>query len=234
MHHLEFDIRLHLGGAWHIGTGLARALVDRTTRRDARGNVYVPASTIKGRLRNACEHVARLYSSQDNSLRACQPPDPRRMCRGSETCLVCRLFGSPYVAGSLFFEDGALTQEVAKVYTANYQTSPRTRVKLDPRRGTAERGHLFTTEYAEQNLTFDSRVSGLVPLTPFEGDSNRAHELVLLAAGVRMVRELGGDKSAGFGSCEMTFAGPLRLGGETVAASNLTDLVDCLELYGLE
>jgi CRISPR/Cas system CSM-associated protein Csm3 (group 7 of RAMP superfamily) len=231
---LDFAIRIHMERASHVGTGLGRGLVDRTTRRDARGNVYIPASTIKGRLRDACEHVVRLYSNQDNGLRACHPPNPANMCRGKDTCIVCRLFGSAYVGERLFFEDGVLTAEIVKAYTESYQSSPRTRVKLDPRWGTAARGHLFTTEYVEPNLTFAARVSGRLPLTSFEGKPAHAYELVLLAAGVRMVKELGGDKSAGFGLCEMSFEGPLRIGQDSVDYDELTALVDCLELYGIE
>jgi CRISPR/Cas system CSM-associated protein Csm3 (group 7 of RAMP superfamily) len=193
---------------------MSRGLVDRTTRRNARGEVYVPASTIKGRLRNACEDVARLYCSADEQLQRCRPPSPQNMCRGSAPCIVCRIFGSAYVGERLFFDDAVLRDDLREVYDPAIQSEPRTRVKLDRRRGAAAKGHLFSTEYAEPQLAFRTEVSGRLPLTPLAEEKGLAYELILLAAGVRMVKELGGDKSAGFGACQMSFTSDIRIGNK--------------------
>ena len=40
---------------FHCGTGLPRRLVDRSVQRDATGYLFVPGSTIKGLVREACE-----------------------------------------------------------------------------------------------------------------------------------------------------------------------------------
>lgn len=228
---VRFEFDLKMTRAWHIGTGLARGLIDRTINRDARGSVYVPASTIKGRLRNACEHVARMYNSKSNQLQVCNPPDPRFMCRGSAACITCRIFGSAYAGEQLYFEDGCLQQEQA-IYDLSNQAQPRARVKLDRKRGIAASGHLFTSEYAELGLTFRSRAVGRLPLTPIDEDITQSYELILLAAGMRMLKELGGDKSVGFGACETSFVGCLHVNGKTISPGTLFEMIDLLEFYG--
>ena len=232
---IGFQLEIKLGSAWQVGTGRARGLLHRTTCRNAIGEVYITASTIKGRLRGACEQIVRLYSNQDNKLRACQPPRPQDMCRGSDTCIVCRLFGSPYVGERLFFEDAVLTTELHKVYEPADLTSSRTRIKLDRRLGVAETGHLFSSEYSQPALSFRAGVSGKLPLTTLAGDASHAYELLLLAAGVRMVKGLGGDKSVGFGGCEMSINGGLRVGSDKISPADLLEnWLEYFEFYGTE
>jgi CRISPR/Cas system CSM-associated protein Csm3 (group 7 of RAMP superfamily) len=165
MYGVKFEFNIRMARAWHVGTGWAQGLISRTINRDSRGSVYIPASTIKGRWRNACENLARLYKSEENQLQICNPPNPRSMCRGSVACITCRIFGSAYTGERLYFEDAGLLQGET-IYDPSIQAQPRTRVKLDRKRGIAATGHLFTSEYAEADLTFHSKVIGRLPLTP--------------------------------------------------------------------
>jgi CRISPR/Cas system CSM-associated protein Csm3 (group 7 of RAMP superfamily) len=231
-----FKLEITMNAAWQVGTGLSRGLLDRTTYRNAYGEVYIPASTIKGRLRNACENIARLYyKKDDNQLKPCQPPSPQSMCRGSKICIICRLFGSAYVGERLFFEDAALSSELREIYEPADVAQVRTRIKLDRRYGVAEKGHLFSTEYAESALSFHANISGNLELTPVDGDTNHPYELILLAAGVRMVKELGGDKSAGFGACNMAISGNFNVGETQVEPAELIkNWLEYLEFYGAE
>ena len=72
-------------------------------------------STIKGRLRNACEHVARLYDAPENRLQVVYR-------RGRRPCAVVRAvfrlstLGSPYLGERLFFEDAVLQPVLADIY----------------------------------------------------------------------------------------------------------------------
>lgn len=52
-------LNVQLTGPMHIGTGFARGLIDRTVVRGRDGLVYIPGSTLKGKLRDACESLAR-------------------------------------------------------------------------------------------------------------------------------------------------------------------------------
>jgi CRISPR/Cas system CSM-associated protein Csm3 (group 7 of RAMP superfamily) len=233
MYSIRFQLEISLDSPWHVGTGLSRGLIDRTTQRNGQGDVYVPASTVKGRLRNACEHVARIYASEGSKLVPCQPPRPDRMCRGTDACIVYSVFGSAYLGERLYFEDARMISESRDLYEPRFQSQPRTRVKLDRRLGTAERGHLFTSEYAETALAFNTGVSGRLDLTSSDGDSGHAYELILLAAGVGFVKELGGDKSSGFGRCEISFVDGIRVNDKSVSPSDLVEMIDDLEYYGI-
>jgi len=234
MFSVQFHILTKLASSWHIGTGMGQGLVDRTTQRDPTGNVFIPGSTIKGRLRNACEQLARLYWSQDNKLRTCTPPLPQKMCRGTDACIVCRIFGSAYLGERVYVANGALVSTLRGFYPAAGQAQARTRVKLNNRLGIAQHGHLYTTEYAESGLVFRSEIAGTISLTPFEGDRTKAYELILLAGGLRLVKDLGGNKSAGFGACEMSFDGDISVDGQAVDPAELFGVIDYLQLYGLE
>ena len=57
---------------------------------------------------------------------------------------------------------------------------------------------------------------------------------ILLAAGLRLVKELGANKSAGFGACEMTFDGNIKVGEASVKPGDLFDVIDYLPFYGTE
>jgi hypothetical protein len=46
-----------------------------------------------------------------------------------------------------------------------------------------------------------------------------------------MMKGMGGDKSAGFGACDMDFAGDIKIDSASVMPSDLIELTDCLELY---
>jgi hypothetical protein len=47
-----------------------------------------------------------------------------------------------------------------------------------------------------------------------------------------MLREIGGDKSAGFGACEISFVGDLQVDGRSISPETIFGLVDLLEFYG--
>jgi CRISPR/Cas system CSM-associated protein Csm3 (group 7 of RAMP superfamily) len=239
---IGFDLKIELNGGCHIGTGLARGLIHRTTQRNARGDVYIPGSTLKGRLRDSCEHVARLYRKEDNRLRVCEPPNPSNMCRGKEPCIICSIFGSPYVQGRLFFSDAMIQPELVKVYGPADQVQSRTRVQLDRRKGIAAKGHLFSTEYVEPHLVFATRVSGTLPMTLLPGESIYSYELILLGVGIRLLKNFGGDKSAGFGGCQVSFSGDITLGNKEsqmkVSSDQMIELIvtwlEWLEFYRME
>ena len=80
-------ILVHLEGPLLVG-GYASATgrLDATTATDEKRTPIVPASTLKGALREACTRLARI----DGDDKACTIDQP---CKGE--CLVCQLFGGP-------------------------------------------------------------------------------------------------------------------------------------------
>ena len=101
--------RLMMLSDWHIGTGAGRSgEVNATIRRDHRDLPFVPAKSLTGILRDACETAARaLDDGQD---------------RGSWQRIVTVLFGS---------QPGAATKVAASVAAA---AAPPTPAALRPRR----------------------------------------------------------------------------------------------------
>lgn len=76
----RFRVRLTMESDWHVGSGMGRpGNVDRLITRDADGLPFVPAKTLRGIWRDACE-------------RLCRGLDDGRV--GAWSRLVDRLFGS--------------------------------------------------------------------------------------------------------------------------------------------
>ena len=58
---VQIDYELQFAAPFHLGTGITAGMIDRTVIRDAGGDLYVPASTFKGVLRERCEQLCRFY-----------------------------------------------------------------------------------------------------------------------------------------------------------------------------
>ncbi|RMD60552.1 hypothetical protein D6833_09515, partial [Candidatus Parcubacteria bacterium] len=185
-------ITIHMQGALHIGAGYGRGLIDRAVVRDGRGRVYIPGSSLKGKVREACERLAAAQG-----LRICRPPYPQGMCgKNQKPCIVCRIFGTPggrhNESLGLHWDNAYLTEawtEAAENLPLSY---PRTQVGMSRRRGVAREGLLFTDEFATENLTFQTCISGHLPLTAVLDEPGRYYELILLLAGLKAVEALGG------------------------------------------
>src|SRR5690606_34006840 len=109
-----------------VGTGFRNGLVHRTVDRDAEGFVYVPASSLKGRTRAACEQLAAHVG-----LRVCRAPRPEGMCTADEApCAICRIFGSPGRPGGLHWRDARLVKEHRNEAFRKVQSYVRTQVQL--------------------------------------------------------------------------------------------------------
>jgi len=107
---------------------------------------------------------------------------------------------------------------------------------MSRRRGVVREGLLFTDEFAAEGLTFQTRVSGYLPLTTILGEPGHYYELILLLAGLKMVDALGGSNSRGGGRCQIRLPEKVtvRIGkGETqeIEVAWALDYLEWLELY---
>ncbi len=234
------NLEVRIKGPLHIGTGFARGLVDRTVVRGRDGLVYVPASALKGKAREACESLARL-----SNLGECGAPHPQAMTKGREDCIVCRIFGAPAQPATLRWHSAPLTREWAKAFrpfpesrksenrTAFGQVIAKTQVQLSRTRGLAAEARLYTSEFAAEGLTFVAQpaLTGRLCLTPMSGASGVYYELVLLLAGLKMVNALGGGLSRGAGECEIELPPTVRVDGKDVSVKEHLERVGELEYY---
>jgi CRISPR/Cas system CSM-associated protein Csm3 (group 7 of RAMP superfamily) len=186
--------------------GSSGTLADKPIVRTSRGQLLIPASQFKGRLRHECEKLVRGLHWQ-----VCESPNPQTMCPqragtaediarrferpdyqvvGDERyhCRVCQLFGNPALPSRLLFDDLICTED-----PANLPEVLRPGVTLNRRRRTAEHQKLFLLETSPANVQL--RFQGEIHILP--GCSPYAKALLLAA--LHHIHSLGGSKSGGMG-----------------------------------
>jgi len=184
----RLTLRLHFETPVNIGGYGAPTFVDRPFRRDRNGWPFIPASSLKGRLRHECERLVRALG-----YRVCRGPNPREMCRGGDdVCPICRIWGSPWMAGNIYPADLVLERPPGLGETAP-PSDIRYNVSLSRRRRVAEEARLFTTELFLPGipLTFSGVWEARLSL----------RELVLVEAGLGAITALGRGKTGGLGWC---------------------------------
>jgi len=210
---VQIDYELQFDAPFHFGTGIAAGLIDRTVIRDAGRDLYVPASTFKGVLREHCEQLCRFYLP---NTQIASPHDTYAALAqfGKTPTLISRIFGSPLYPGGLRFNDARQQEEVKKVYR-EMQTNIATQVRIDRMTRTAANEALYTSEFGTRYLIFEGTIKGLLDCTPIEklaviaqGEETYrltpTYSLLILLAGLLMVERLGGNKSTGKGRCRCT------------------------------
>ncbi|MEE8389974.1 MAG: RAMP superfamily CRISPR-associated protein [Anaerolineae bacterium] len=193
---ITFETPVNIGGYG------APTFVDRPFRRDSDGWPFIPASSLKGRLRHECERLARALDHP-----VCNGPNPREMCRGGEqdVCPVCKIWGSPWITGSVYPADLILERPPELGDTAP-PPAVRYNVSISRRRRVAEDAHLFTTELFLPGipLTFSSVWEARLCL----------QELALVEAGLGAITALGRAKTGGLGWCTIRAQTELQSNGE--------------------
>jgi CRISPR/Cas system CSM-associated protein Csm3 (group 7 of RAMP superfamily) len=259
---LPIDATLHLDfeSAFHVGTGRAEGLANRTVKRTASGAPYVPASALKGALRETAERLIRRLDQRAVQLEVgperflgyrrrgkevvperCEAPRPENMCKSTDPCIVCRVFGNALSGRRLIVDDarpmdeaperssgangeedtGAMTRHRTRHGIETY-----TQLRIDRRRRGARAGALFTSEQARPTR-LRSRLSGRLPLTPLS--EGPPAELVLLAATLAATEQIGSGASTGRGQCHVQVAGgTIQAGGEAYEASALVQSIEPL------
>jgi CRISPR/Cas system CSM-associated protein Csm3 (group 7 of RAMP superfamily) len=224
-----------IDGPLALSTGFRRGLIHRTVERDAEGFAYIPASSLKGRVRYACEQIARQFG-----LRVCHAPRPGGMCSAhAQLCLVCKIFGSPGRGSTLHWQDARLTQVYKNIFadkiTRQAQFYARTQVQLSRALGVAAPDHLFTSESTIENLTFESAITGWLDMTSIAGDeSSGSYELLLLLAGLRLVNTLGGGNSRGSGHCVIHLPDQVVVGQHSIQIQEVFALMSLLSEFDKE
>ena len=202
--HIDIQpIRIETKGTLAVGTSFRRGLVHRMVAQDGDGFTYIPASSFKGRVRRACEQLARRFN-----IRVCNPPQPDRMCSaGRRPCLVCRVFGCPGHPGRLHWRDARLSKLYREAFEKNKRAQfyDRTQVQLSRALGVASPGKLFTSESTVEDLEFETVVAGRLQYTPIDDEVPGGYEMLLLLAGLKLVNTVGGGASRGDGwvSCHL-------------------------------
>lgn len=222
MPRIEIALQVDVTSAIAVGgLGDQDSLADRRVARDAWGRLVLPGSHVKGRLRHACEQVARTLG-----LAVCQAPRAESMCpraAGVSTppCAVCKLFGSPALRGPLRWRDLPCLEEAATETGSGRRASRaaaplpadlRAGIARSRRRGTVEAGRLF---YLETSPPLPGAGLRFAHARAVDGRLEDVSGLTLLLAGCRLVASLGGGATRGLGWCALR--ADARVDGEPYA-----------------
>lgn len=228
---------IEMAAPLHIGTGFRRGLVHRTVLRDGAGQPFLPASSLKGRVRSACESLLPTLG-----LKPCHAPYPQSLadCRRDE-CLACRIFGAPGRGTELYWHDAMLKDWISvkgcpREELAYGQFQTRTQVQLSRARGLAAEAYLYSSEASAPNLVFEAPlgITGYLELTPIMDDPDLSYELVLLLAGLELVHAIGGEVSRGLGQCKIVVPPHIQVNGEDRDVAPMLDNIGLLECWNDE
>ena len=184
-------------------SGASETGADKSTVKTSDGKLYIPASTLKGIWRHACEAIAR-----SESHFVCNSPRAENMCpRPKEElekentkamqdnhCIICQIFGSPSSESRIFISDLTLDDDLGTETTAI-----RSGVTINRNRKVAEDQRLYFTETSRPNAGFE--FSGNVTI----GSDITAEQIdSYLTAGLNYIHAIGSGKTRGLGWLSIT------------------------------
>ncbi|MGI0493497.1 RAMP superfamily CRISPR-associated protein [Alkalinema pantanalense CENA528] len=203
----DFEITATIDTALCIGSGTASSsLMDKSIVRNAQGQLIIPGSHLKGRLRHECEKLARSLgwwiAESPAADKLCPPEEqiPQNLRQRYRVdgysgfhCWISQWFGDPILPSRIVVND--LVCNYAK---DELMEVIRPGVAINRRRQTAEDQKLFFRETSPLNaqLNFVGSIQIYVPQVPPE-DIQAIR--VLMIAALKRIDALGGSKSAGLG-----------------------------------
>lgn len=208
----RFRVRLTFESDWHVGSGMGRpGNIDRLVVRDADDLPFVPAKTLHGIWRDACERLCRGLDNGQN---------------GAWSRLVDQLFGSQPALGSSD-PTGRHGDPTAVPLRSAVQVRParipsplrellalsdrRVRqalsfvkpgVKIDRRSGSAQTDFLRFEELARKGTVLEADCHLTV-----RDRATRELASALLVASAKLVERLGGKRRRGTGRCRLEVLG---------------------------
>lgn len=199
----SFKLILKMDSDWHVGAGIGRpGDVDSLVRRDAEGLPFVPAKTLTGIWRDACETVAfGLDGGDENGVwnkllqyvfgeqsKKNDDQDNSRLTAPSRSLISVRAAQLPK----------ELRDAVkAKPYLSDAVTFVKPGVAIDLNTGCAKPKYLRFEEMARGGAELTADVELHV------SEETRKAATALLVAGARFVERVGGKRRRGAGRCEM-------------------------------
>lgn len=184
---VELASPLHIGSETRQNSDAARPLM-----KDKHGLPYIPATSIKGRLRHEVEKLLQATGST-----VCAAPTPQLMCQpvdGVSFCPVCQLFGAPWRESPLRFSELVL-QTKGDARPANTQS--RFGIRVGRVRRVVQDKFLFGTELYEPGIPW--RFTGHIVYS-----GNNLSDLAPLLLAAKAVTSMGSSRSRGLGWCSVT------------------------------
>ena len=215
---ITYSITAVIDSALCIGAGgSSGSLADKSVVRNAAGQLIIPGSHLKGRLRHECEKLARALQ-----LPVSESPNPGLMMQ-TPNCVISAIFGNPVTASRLTIDDlicrtprESLPSEVTTsrpmiddlICRTSRESLPpeviRPGVTINRRRGTAEDEKLYFLETSPPNLAL--KLVGQIHLI-----QPPDYAIPLILAGLKHISALGSSKSAGLGWLSWQFPPELTI-----------------------
>lgn len=187
---IEILVTITTRSPLYIGSGAQQGtLAQRGLLKDRDGWPYIPATSLKGKLRHSVEQIVSTMPAGGPIL------DPHENRVRLPTDIVSTLFGAPWIAGLVLFEDFYLVGPppllAFKKENPNPRTTERTGVSINRRRKVAADQRLYRTEvlWPGASLEFGGTLRG--ELTRSQAG--------FLVAGLKLIPALGGGKTGGLG-----------------------------------
>ncbi len=189
----SYTLTATISSALSVGAGgSAGSLADKPIVRNGSGDMIIPGSHLKGRLRHECEKIARSLHWQVS-----RSPNPRNMVGNynipqqsapSRHCIISSIFGDASLASCVLIDDLICQTNRADLPTEVIRPG----VTINRRRRTAEDQKLYLLETSPPNLQL--KFTGEIHLI-----NPPQYALALICAGLKHIHALGGSKSAGLG-----------------------------------
>ncbi|MFY1637871.1 RAMP superfamily CRISPR-associated protein [Solwaraspora sp. WMMB335] len=232
--HTTFEITLVFLSDWHIGTGQGRlGSIDAEVRRDSDQLPFVPAKTIVGIWRDACETAADTFDRGSGAPAAWRawvdwlfgthvPPEEGIFARTGREPTPAVLRVTPGRAPA-WLRDGVRDQPAL----AQAAVVLRPGVAIDDETGTAADRFLRVEERALRGMRLYAQVSVAAAL-PGEPDRFPLPAELLLRAGAQLIEAVGGRRNRGGGRVAFLLPGA-QVDGEgphaTVTDRRLVELL---------
>lgn len=205
--HVEtLELTIIIDTALCVGAGgSSGSLADKPIVRNAQGQLIIPASQIKGRLRHECEKLASTLGWEIFYAPVATELCPTERQVSSEFreiykvtnykgfhCVVSQIFGNPILPSRVIVEDficPAPASELPEVL--------RPGVTINRRRRTAEENKLYLLETSPANAQLE--FIGKIHLLPRFQSSSPDLAKPLIYTALHHIHALGGSKSTGLG-----------------------------------
>src|SRR3990172_12864253 len=161
---IEYDVSFNAD--YHVGSGVGVAgIIDNGLIHDFAGRLYIPGTTLKGIIRDACEDLMdslKIYHCHG------QVDLNKEMCgvnRYGEPCLLCFIFGTPAIDARFSFKSARRRDSLWELLSTEKLRSVSealSRVEMHNRivrkTGVATEKFLFSYELGRRSEPFKSRI----------------------------------------------------------------------------
>lgn len=227
MKNVQFEIsyKIKFLSSYSINSGFSslstnNSIVTIASEDNAIKKLYIPGSTIKGRMKYYTQQLLKTLGFKN----ICEDATKKMGCIDKSACPICRIFGNTHKESGIYF-NSALPDDDWSDHSAEISSirQQRAHVAIEKKSGTCREGQLFFSEYSIPGLSFKSSITGTV-----SSEERIPEELVYLACAIQEVEFIGHSKSTGIGRCN-AIIDLIKLDGKDI---ELREVIEKLERRG--